>query len=69
MQEQLLRTYAQTEEQIKAKWEDHPHLTYWLLTLSMGKHIAQAIVAWCDETLKILEKMQQEASMGQVQGR
>ena len=60
MQEQLLRTYSQTEEQIKAKWEHHPHLTYWLLTLSLGTHVAHALVAWCDETLIILEQMKQD---------
>lgn len=60
MQEQLLHTYNQTEEQIKAKWEHHPHLPYWLLTLSMGKHVAHALIAWCDETLTILENMQQD---------
>ena len=60
MQKQLLHTYEQVEEQLKAQWQGNPHLTYWLLTLSMGKHVAHALLAWCDETLVILENIQQD---------
>ena len=43
MQEQLLHTYEQTEEQTSGiQWIDHPQLPYWLFTLSFGKHIAHA---------------------------
>jgi DNA-binding PadR family transcriptional regulator len=63
MQVQLLHTYEQTEEQVRTEWESHSQLPYWLFTLSFGKHISRAIVAWCDETLTTLEHMKQDAPL------
>jgi len=57
MQAQQLHTYEQTEADIRSRWSTHPHLPYWIMTLSYGKHIAQAMIEWCDETLITLEKM------------
>jgi len=67
MQEHLLAIYQQTEEQIKVKHANNPHLTYWLLTLSQGKHAAHAMLAWCDETLATLETLEQDEPLAPLE--
>jgi PadR family transcriptional regulator, regulatory protein AphA len=55
-QENLLQMYQQTEVAIRERWRDDPRLPYWLLTLSQGRAIAQALLVWCDEALVLLEQ-------------
>src|SRR5207249_6620693 len=57
LQIQLLQHYDQTESYVKANFADSPHLPYWLITLSYGRHVAKAMLEWCDETLVILNKL------------
>jgi DNA-binding PadR family transcriptional regulator len=40
---------------LMAQEVDHPdHRPYWALTVSAGRHSAQAAIAWCDEALAAL---------------
>jgi PadR family transcriptional regulator AphA len=57
LQIQLLQHYDATEAYVKANFAETSHLPYWLMTLSYGRHIAQALLAWCDETLVALNKL------------
>ncbi len=60
MRETLLRNlerYEQIEASIKEDFVGAPNLPYWLITLSYGRHYTQGLLAWCEETLAVLEKL------------
>jgi PadR family transcriptional regulator AphA len=61
--QQLLEVYAATEAHLRSECGDHPDLPYWLLTLSYGRHRSQAILAWCKESLPLLETQGAAASI------
>jgi len=52
-----LNEYKKIEETLKTddQYKNDIRIPFWLMTLSFGIHISNASVAWCDETLKILE--------------
>jgi PadR family transcriptional regulator AphA len=54
--QQLLEIYDQAEKQLKKQYSGNPDLSFWLITISFGRHRSQAYVNWCDQTLKILGK-------------
>ncbi len=66
MQEHLLQVYQQTEEEVRAGQGDSPHLPYWLLTLSFGKHVTRAMLDWCDEAIETLERMKEYDEQKQI---
>ena len=47
-----LSTYDDIEQRLKTQSAESAHLQYWLTTLSYGRHVSRAVVAWADETLK-----------------
>jgi|SRR5438552_1182860 len=55
-QERLLQHYQDSEQTIRQKYCNARSLPYWLMTLSYGKHNAQAILQWCEESLAMLEQ-------------
>lgn len=57
-QEALLETYREIEVWMKTARADHPDAPYELLTLSYGRHEAEALVRWCDESLESLERLE-----------
>lgn len=57
-QERLLSTYTSLESQLRREAAAHPQLPYWLITLSYGRHRVEALIAWCDETQKILNALE-----------
>lgn len=63
MQVQLLEHYKSTMAHLLQTQEPHPQLPYWLMTLSYGMHIAQALIDWCDETLVTLEQLASKETM------
>jgi hypothetical protein len=56
---QYLAEYSRIEQLIKTddKTEDEPGLPFWLATLNYGKIRRQAVMACCDDTLKLLASM------------
>ncbi len=63
-QEALLETYREIEAWLKTARADHPDAPFELLTLSYGRHEAEALVRWCDESLASLKRL--EASKSQL---
>jgi DNA-binding PadR family transcriptional regulator len=61
LQLHLLKKYEAVEQEIKTKYADDSNLLYWLMTLSYGQHISQALLRWCDETLLTLNKIKKSA--------
>ena len=57
-EERRLAAYAQIRENLNRQHASHPELPYWLMTLSYGRHRSEAVVAWCNETLSSLTKLQ-----------
>lgn len=53
-----LAFYEEVKRRIKRDYATHSDLPYWLITLNFGRHRSQAIVAWCNETLKQLSRLE-----------
>jgi DNA-binding PadR family transcriptional regulator len=52
-----LEQYRAITAGLARRFEGHPQLPYWLLTLEFGRHRSQGIVDWCRETLQALAKI------------
>jgi PadR family transcriptional regulator AphA len=57
LQIHLLEKYAAVEQEIKTRYAEDSNLPYWIMTLSYGRHVSQALLRWCDETLLTLNKI------------
>lgn len=57
---QSLQTYAAIEYMLQEQYAASKELPYWLMTLSYGKHEAQALLSWCDETMATLQRINDE---------
>ena len=57
LQSGLLQKYAAIEKQISLENAGNPNLPYWLMTVSYGQHVSQALVHWCDKTLAELNRL------------
>ena len=49
-----LDSYDAIERDLRQAHRDAPDLPYWLMTLSHGKHVERALIAWCDDSLNEL---------------
>ncbi|GCE30170.1 hypothetical protein KDA_56540 [Dictyobacter alpinus] len=64
-QEELLARYELTESEVRSRQEANPNFPYWRITLSYGQHISRALLAWCDETLDVLEQLSAASASGE----
>jgi PadR family transcriptional regulator AphA len=55
----LLETYRGLEEWLRREHEDAPELPYWLMTLAFGRSSTEGALRWCDESLAVLEALEQ----------
>ena len=53
--EARLERYAAVERGLRARRAGAPDLPYWLATLSYGRHLSEALLAWSEESLDALE--------------
>ncbi|SEG06474.1 transcriptional regulator, PadR family [Bryocella elongata] len=53
-----LESYGPIERELAAKMLTHPAAPYWQLTLEFGKAQAAATRAWCEQTLRELDKLE-----------
>src|SRR6266550_2746897 len=56
-QRHLLEKYKVIEKDIKTRYADDSNLPYWLITVSYGQHVTQALLRWCEETLSKLHRI------------
>ena len=56
-QQTLARVFAERERELRTKHSAHPGLPYWLMTLHFGQYRADALLRWCEETIKTLERL------------
>jgi len=52
-----LQHFEGIEATIQTPYAENPELPYWLITLNYGKHISQALLHWCDETISVLQHL------------
>ena len=57
--ERRLAQYQSIRQELIEEQEDREDRPYWLLTVSAGEHTAQAAIAWADEALDALSKLDQ----------
>src|SRR5215471_1515511 len=62
IEEHNLARYAQVEESLRRNRATHPELPYWLSTVSYGRHRSEAIVLWCDETLRRFSQLKKQTN-------
>jgi len=62
IEENNLARYAQVEESLRRNRGSHPELPYWLSTVSYGRHRSEAIVLWCDETLRRFSQLKKQTN-------
>ena len=60
-----LQSCTEVEAAIRADFEGHPQLDFWLLTISHEKHMSRAAIRWCDEARKTLERPKEEGENGE----
>ena len=46
-----LESYDAIERDLRQQHRNQPDLPYWLMTLSYGKHVERALIAWCEDAL------------------
>ena len=51
-----LRLYAFLDQRIRKEWSDHSSRPFWLMTVSHGRHLSQALADWSRETLAALRR-------------
>lgn len=59
---QLLQKLGSIEGSVKVEHTENPDLPYWLMTVSFGQHVYQALIQWCDETLATMSRMAEETN-------
>lgn len=52
---ELLRKYQTIEEEIADENAQDSNAIYWLLTISYGKHVSNALLNWSEESIKALQ--------------
>jgi PadR family transcriptional regulator AphA len=60
--EALLRKYDVYDETLSRDAE--PPAPYWRMTVNCGRHLSEAFIAWCDETLEELRQLPKEPRAG-----
>lgn len=56
--EEEIIAFIKIRENLTNEHKKSPHLNYWLITLDFGLRTAKAQLAWCKETVKVLESEQ-----------
>lgn len=60
----MLENLAVVRREAEAEPADLPQRPYWLMTISAGEHSARAAIAWADETLATLAKLDRDDRLG-----
>ncbi len=54
----LLETYIAIERRLRKEMAGHPQLPFSLVTLHYGQHRCRAMLAWCAESIRALERLE-----------
>jgi DNA-binding PadR family transcriptional regulator len=53
-----LARYEATQHRIETMYPHHPAMPYWRMTVRYGMAEARTVMAWCDETLAELQRLE-----------
>jgi PadR family transcriptional regulator AphA len=53
----LLDTYLEIERRLREEMAGHPQLPFSLVTLHYGQHRCRAMLAWCAESIRALDRL------------
>jgi PadR family transcriptional regulator, regulatory protein AphA len=59
---ELLRGFVEIRRRLDAGSGNEKQKPFWLITLSHGEHMSRASLAWCDETLNLLDAIEDRES-------
>ena len=59
LQEEELKTFAGLRKKLRREAASDPQFPFWMMTLSMGRYHREAMVQWCRETLRELDRLEQ----------
>jgi DNA-binding PadR family transcriptional regulator len=60
LQEGELKTFAGLRRKLRREAASDPQLPFWMMTLTMGRYHCEAMVQWCRETLRELDRLESE---------
>ena len=60
LQEGELKTFAGLRKKLRREAASDPQLPFWMMTLTMGRYHCEAMVLWCRETLRELDRLESE---------
>lgn len=56
-QGELLARYRAIEHEIRTKKKGNPNAPFWLITVRYGRRISEALLHWCDDATRVLNKV------------
>ncbi len=59
MHEGELKRFAGIRKHLQREYARHPELPYWLITLEYGEMESEAMLAWCERTLRTCERLEE----------
>lgn len=60
LQLEQLRVFDSVEKTLRKEAATDPQFSFWMITLSRGRHESEAMVRWCGETLRELKRLEQK---------
>lgn len=60
MRVEMLRIYSETDVLLSRESAREPSLPYWRMTIRYGQLTCEALIHWCDETLKVLDALERK---------
>ena len=60
LQDAELKTFAGLRKKLRKEAASDPQLAFWMMTLEMGRYHCEAMVEWCHETLRELDRLESE---------
>jgi len=68
-QQELLGARQELIKELETTQAGHPDLAFWLITASYGRHLSHALIAWSDETLRLLDAAGKRGKPGKAKAK
>jgi DNA-binding PadR family transcriptional regulator len=68
LQLEQLRVFASVEKTLRKEAATDPQFPFWMITLSRGRLESEAMVRWCRETLRELNRLEQKKKTARKKG-
>lgn len=64
LQQALLERYEAIADELESRYPDHAGRPFWTMTVRYGMHVNRALLAWCEETVAALQKLDRSGTPG-----